>query len=153
MPVLPERCCKGSNGNIYGTTFSGGTKDMGSVFKMTLSGKVTTLYSFGTQKGCSDGQSPVAALIQTTTDSSTAPPLRAVARAAASVLSSGSRTRANSQPCTPLPRTMAQTRQHRWCRLPTAISMEQPQPAMGRLLVAQSFKSPEGCLHQPGHLQ
>jgi uncharacterized repeat protein (TIGR03803 family) len=57
---------EGSNGNIYGTTFSGGTKNMGTIFKMTLSGKVTTLYSFGTQKGCSDGQSPVAGLIQTT---------------------------------------------------------------------------------------
>ena len=35
-----------SDGNLYGTTNSGGTKNSGTVFKMTPAGAVTTLYSF-----------------------------------------------------------------------------------------------------------
>ncbi len=36
----------GSDGNIYGTTSTGGTSAAGSVFKLTPSGTFTTLYSF-----------------------------------------------------------------------------------------------------------
>jgi uncharacterized repeat protein (TIGR03803 family) len=65
-------CADGSNplaelvqaadGNFYGTTESGGTNDEGTAFRITPSGKLTTLHSFsGT-----DGANPYAGLIQGT---------------------------------------------------------------------------------------
>ncbi len=53
---------QGNDGNFYGTTFAGGTKGYGSVFKITPSGSLTTLYSFVTNQN--DGIQPSAALIQ-----------------------------------------------------------------------------------------
>ena len=35
-----------TNGNFYGTTYSGGVNYAGTVFKITPSGTLTTLYSF-----------------------------------------------------------------------------------------------------------
>jgi uncharacterized repeat protein (TIGR03803 family) len=35
-----------TDGNLYGTTGSGGTSNFGTIFKMTSSGTVTVLYSF-----------------------------------------------------------------------------------------------------------
>jgi uncharacterized repeat protein (TIGR03803 family) len=49
----------GSDGNFYGTTNVGGSHGSGTVFKMTLGGKLTTLYSFCPAHGCTDGQYPV----------------------------------------------------------------------------------------------
>jgi len=40
------RLVQGSDGNFYGTTSSGGTKGLGTVFKITAEGSLTTLYSF-----------------------------------------------------------------------------------------------------------
>jgi len=51
---------QGSDGNFYGTTLYGGTTDRGTVFKITLSGAFTLLYSFAG----SDGWYPYAGLIQ-----------------------------------------------------------------------------------------
>jgi uncharacterized repeat protein (TIGR03803 family) len=49
-----------TDGNLYGTTAGGGTAGRGTVFKITLSGTLTTLASFnGT-----DGQAPEAGLVQ-----------------------------------------------------------------------------------------
>ena len=49
-----------TDGNLYGTTFDGGTNGDGTVFKISPSGALTTLHSFdGT-----DGQNPWAGLIQ-----------------------------------------------------------------------------------------
>jgi uncharacterized repeat protein (TIGR03803 family) len=50
-----------TNGDFYGTTYGGGTNNVyGTVFKITPSGKLTTLYSFaGT-----DGGGPYAGLVQ-----------------------------------------------------------------------------------------
>ena len=58
-----------SDGNFYGTTFSGAangncTDGCGTVFKITPSGTLTTLYIFCSQLNCVDGANPRAALVQ-----------------------------------------------------------------------------------------
>ena len=55
-----------TNGNFYGTTLSGGVFLEGTVFKITPSGALTTLYSFCAQTNCTDGQAPSAGLVQAT---------------------------------------------------------------------------------------
>jgi uncharacterized repeat protein (TIGR03803 family) len=51
------------NGEFYGTTKAGGASNEGTVFEMTPSGALTTIYSFCSQTGCSDGQTPLGGLI------------------------------------------------------------------------------------------
>ena len=53
-----------TDGNFYGTTFTGGANSYGTVFKITAAGKLTTLYSFCSQTGCADGGPSKAGLIQ-----------------------------------------------------------------------------------------
>src|ERR1022692_2046575 len=53
-----------ANGDLYGTTSSGGSHDGGTVFKITPSGTLTTLYSVCSQSACTDGLQPVAGLVQ-----------------------------------------------------------------------------------------
>src|ERR1039458_5494955 len=53
-----------ANGDLYGTTQGGGTNDYGTVFKITPSGTLTTLYSFCSQTNCADGAYLVAGLVQ-----------------------------------------------------------------------------------------
>jgi uncharacterized repeat protein (TIGR03803 family) len=57
---------QGTDGNFYGTTYAGGTNNGGTVFQISPSGTLTTLYSLCTQGGssCVDGQYPSAALVQ-----------------------------------------------------------------------------------------
>jgi len=61
-----------ANGNFYGTTYYGGAiagpygYGAGTVFQITASGTLTTLYSFCSRSGCVDGYSPYAALVQAT---------------------------------------------------------------------------------------
>ena len=55
-----------TDGNLYGTTYEGGANDYGTVFKMTPSGKLTTLHSFCSESNCTDGASPTAGLVQAT---------------------------------------------------------------------------------------
>ncbi len=50
-----------TDGNFYGTTENGGATNGGTVFNMTLNGKVTTLYSF---TGGADGANPYAGIVQ-----------------------------------------------------------------------------------------
>jgi uncharacterized repeat protein (TIGR03803 family) len=52
-----------SNGDLYGSTVNGGTNGKGTIFKITPSGTLTTLYSF---TGLLDGSGPQAALVQFT---------------------------------------------------------------------------------------
>jgi uncharacterized repeat protein (TIGR03803 family) len=51
-----------SDGNFYGTTYTGGTSGSGTVFRITPAGVETVLYSFA--GGTSDGSLPTAGLIQ-----------------------------------------------------------------------------------------
>ena len=53
-----------TNGNLYGTTSTGGAYGGGTVFKITPSGKLTTLYSFCAKSGCTDGGYPALGLVQ-----------------------------------------------------------------------------------------
>jgi uncharacterized protein (TIGR03437 family) len=53
-----------SDGNLYGTTFEGGTDGEGTVFRITTGGTLTTLYSFCSQTYCTDGTNPVGGVIQ-----------------------------------------------------------------------------------------
>ncbi len=63
-----------TDGNLYGTTFNGGASGSscpyydgcGTVFKITETGTLTTLYSFCSQSGCADGEGPQGALTQAT---------------------------------------------------------------------------------------
>ena len=60
---------EGSDGNLYGTTTSGGADFSGTLFEITTAGQLTTLYSFCAQLGCSDGELPFADLVQGTNGS------------------------------------------------------------------------------------
>ena len=53
-----------TDGNFYGTTPSGGAYGLGSVFKVTPAGTITTLYSFCALTNCVDGSGPTAGLVQ-----------------------------------------------------------------------------------------
>jgi uncharacterized repeat protein (TIGR03803 family) len=55
-----------SDGNLFGTTSAGGTKHWGTVFEISPSGNLTTLYSFCSQTNCADGGFPNAGLVQAT---------------------------------------------------------------------------------------
>ncbi len=59
---------QGHDGNFYGTTSQGGAAggQAGTVFKMTSSGTLTTLYNFCSQSGCADGAASSAGLLQAT---------------------------------------------------------------------------------------
>jgi uncharacterized repeat protein (TIGR03803 family) len=55
-----------TNGNLYGTTAGGGANGYGTVFEITPSGTLTTLYSFCSQDGCTDGDTAEGGLVQAT---------------------------------------------------------------------------------------
>lgn len=51
-----------TGGNLYGTTYGGGAHGGGTVFKITPTGTLTTLYSFCAKFGCADGLNPLAGM-------------------------------------------------------------------------------------------
>jgi len=58
---------QGMDGNFYGTTDAGGAGGVdgaGTIFKLTPSGTLTTLYNFCSQANCSDGSQPLAGVIE-----------------------------------------------------------------------------------------
>lgn len=59
---------QGKDKKFYGTTFTGTNAigSFGTIFKITAAGKLSTLYSFCSQRGCVDGAAPHAGLIQAT---------------------------------------------------------------------------------------
>jgi uncharacterized repeat protein (TIGR03803 family) len=62
----PGALVQATDGNFYGTTAGGGLNGDGTVFKITPSGTLTTLYTFCSQSSCTDGTNPSAALLQDT---------------------------------------------------------------------------------------
>src|ERR1700722_17173369 len=55
-----------TNGNLYGTTYYGGAKNSGEVFEITPGGTATTLHSFCSKRGCTDGEYTYATPVQGT---------------------------------------------------------------------------------------
>jgi uncharacterized repeat protein (TIGR03803 family) len=70
----PNEVMQGTDGNLYGTTYLGGSNQpngifvgYGTVFQITPAGVLTTLYTFCPQGGeCSDGAHPFATVTQAT---------------------------------------------------------------------------------------
>ncbi len=58
------RLLKGTDGNFYGTTGFGGMYDSGTVFRISLHGVLTTIYSFCSQNDCADGGLPNTGLVE-----------------------------------------------------------------------------------------
>ena len=54
---------QGFDGNFYGTTAGGGTNSAGTVFTITPSGTVSTVYNFCAEPNCADGSFPEAGLV------------------------------------------------------------------------------------------
>jgi uncharacterized repeat protein (TIGR03803 family) len=59
MGVLTQ----GVDGNMYGTASAGGAHGQGTVFKITPSGTLTTIYSFCAKSNCTDGAMPYGGLV------------------------------------------------------------------------------------------
>jgi len=54
-----------TNGNFYGVTFGGGPFDsFGTIYQITNSGALTTLYTFCRQSECTDGDVPYGGMVQ-----------------------------------------------------------------------------------------
>jgi|HubBroStandDraft_6_1064221.scaffolds.fasta_scaffold04806_2 uncharacterized repeat protein (TIGR03803 family) len=62
----PISLVQGTDGNFYGTTTRGGTNLRGTVFRVTPSGTLTTLYNFCSEASCADGGDPTAGLVLAT---------------------------------------------------------------------------------------
>jgi uncharacterized repeat protein (TIGR03803 family) len=62
----PMGLMQGTDGNLYGTTLVGGANGEGTVYEITESGQLSTLYSFCSQPNCADGGPPSVGLIQGT---------------------------------------------------------------------------------------
>jgi uncharacterized repeat protein (TIGR03803 family) len=59
-----QRLFLATDGNFYGTTDGGGTNGFGTIFKVTSKGKLTTIHSFCTKTGCTDGAYPFSSIMQ-----------------------------------------------------------------------------------------
>jgi len=70
--ALPQgQLIQAKDGNIYGTTDAGGAEQyggygQGTVFRISLKGKLTTVYTFCPGESCTDGDTPYAGVIQAT---------------------------------------------------------------------------------------
>src|SRR5579863_1132996 len=62
----PSSLAQGIDGAFYGTTVDRGANYLGTVFRVTRSGALTTLYAFCPQNDCSSGRQPQAGLVLAT---------------------------------------------------------------------------------------
>jgi uncharacterized repeat protein (TIGR03803 family) len=76
LTTLGTVCCysyaglvQATNVNFYGTTYAGGAYGGGSIFEITPAGTLATLYNFCFQTNCTDGDWPLAGLMQDTNGS------------------------------------------------------------------------------------
>ncbi len=51
------------DGNFYGTTIAGGKNGVGTIFRITPNGALTTLYNFCSKANCADGSQPYIGLL------------------------------------------------------------------------------------------
>ena len=58
----PGHLVLGNDGNFYGATTSGGSNDLGTIFKITPQGTLTTLHQFSGHLGVADGSFPLLSL-------------------------------------------------------------------------------------------
>jgi len=56
--AYPQFMTQGRDGNLFSTISNAGAQSKGSVYKITPSGVLTTLYSFCSLTGCADGENP-----------------------------------------------------------------------------------------------
>ncbi len=56
--LAPQVMSQGRDGNLYSTISNDGTKNVGTVYKMTTAGQLTSLYTFCFQTSCTDGSTP-----------------------------------------------------------------------------------------------
>jgi uncharacterized repeat protein (TIGR03803 family) len=60
----PWGLMQSASGDLYGTTYLGGEGGLGTIFKITASGELTTVHSFCKERGkCPDGANPLAGLV------------------------------------------------------------------------------------------
>ncbi len=64
QPAVYAPLVQASDGNFYGATQQGGANGKGNVYRITPGGSFTSIYSFCSQQGCPDGDTPMAGLIQ-----------------------------------------------------------------------------------------
>ncbi|HEX4079631.1 MAG TPA: choice-of-anchor tandem repeat GloVer-containing protein [Rhizomicrobium sp.] len=62
--AIGEWLTQAADGSFFGQTLSGGNANQGTIFKITPSGKFTSLYSCCAQANCTDGAFPVSPLLQ-----------------------------------------------------------------------------------------
>jgi len=54
---------QGVDGNLYGTSYAGGTNNHGTIFRISTGGRLQVLYTFCPQSGCPDGANPDGGLV------------------------------------------------------------------------------------------
>jgi len=64
--VSPLGLVQGIDGNFYGTTVEGGNSGWGTIYELTSTGTLTTLFDFCDPEACSYGSQPYAGLLQAT---------------------------------------------------------------------------------------
>ncbi len=57
--IAYDGVAQGWDGNFYGGTWQGGTDNVGTIYRITPTGELTTLYSFCAQSTCAGGYNPL----------------------------------------------------------------------------------------------